>query len=196
MEVRFGQYDGLQVEGTLKAVGTASLPIVFTGTSATPGWWDGIAITGTAVAPNVGSVLDHVVIEYGGYNFANLKLRYGQVVLSHATVRFSGDHGIDASHADGTVIEFSQIADNGQASQSAYGVRNSAGEQYLGPKQLVGPSQWSDLRRVQPVGKRKSYLNRGCLPALSGKPYRGCGASSTDQHADCDLGTAAVVCSC
>ena len=97
MEVRFGQYDGLQVEGTLKAVGTASLPIVFTGTSATPGWWDGIAITGTAAAPNVGSVLDHVVIEYGGYNFANLRLTYASMPLRNSIVRYSGKDGVYGS---------------------------------------------------------------------------------------------------
>jgi len=48
------------VDGALKALGTATQPITFTGTSLTPGWWSGIYFRYGAGA------LDYVTIEYGG----------------------------------------------------------------------------------------------------------------------------------
>ncbi|MBA2661487.1 MAG: hypothetical protein H0U74_04285 [Bradymonadaceae bacterium] len=48
--------------GGLRAVGTDSEPIVFTGSESTPGHWNGIRFTRTLM-PNL---LEHVVVEYGG----------------------------------------------------------------------------------------------------------------------------------
>jgi len=62
VRVEFTQHHGLFINGTLQAVGTASTPIVFTGTTETRGWWRGVQIE------NAGSAtLKHCVVSYAGY---------------------------------------------------------------------------------------------------------------------------------
>jgi hypothetical protein len=136
VEVRFDQYLGLDVAGTLTALGTASQPITFTGTTAQPGWWEGISIAGTSDRPNEGSVLDYVTIEYGGYGYgyANLYLYYARVAVSHSVLRYSGDDGLYASQSGGSVIELSQILDNAD-----FGVEN-----YMGSPILASYNWWGD----------------------------------------------------
>lgn len=135
--VVFSSYCGLSVRGTLLAGGTAGAPIVFTAANGTAGGWDGLKISGVGAAggggvvvvalpadvhQNVGSILDHVVIEYGGYNGANLTLDYAQVVVMNSTIQNADGDGVYASNAAGTVIDQSQIIGNGTATD--YGVRN------------------------------------------------------------------------
>jgi hypothetical protein len=52
--------------GSLIADGTPVDPVVFTGESATPGYWDGLWFPDNSDALGAGSVLDNCVIEYGG----------------------------------------------------------------------------------------------------------------------------------
>jgi len=95
VEVRFESYTGLRADGTLKAIGTASQPITFTATTTTKGWWDGIAVIGTASQPNVGSEFAYTTIAYGGgYWNADLHLSYATVTMTHSIIRDSGDDGI------------------------------------------------------------------------------------------------------
>jgi len=62
VRVEFNQHQGLFINGTLQAGGTADAPIVFTGTTQTRGWWRGVQIE------NAGSAtLKHCVVSYAGY---------------------------------------------------------------------------------------------------------------------------------
>lgn len=108
VRVRFERATGLYVEGRLQALGTATEPITFTGTSAQRGWWAAISIYGTDIQPNSGSVLDHAVIEYGGWWYANLHLVHAVVTATHTTFRSSGDDGIYAG--SGGVAHLSDCA--------------------------------------------------------------------------------------
>jgi len=60
--VQCTQNNGIWIDGTLNAVGTAVTPILFTGTTSTPGWWSGLLLR------NAGSAtLQHCTVECGGY---------------------------------------------------------------------------------------------------------------------------------
>ncbi|UCC88994.1 MAG: right-handed parallel beta-helix repeat-containing protein [Anaerolineales bacterium] len=120
VEVRFEQYDGLTVQGTLLAVGTPTQPITFTHIATST--WDGIHIQGTSGNINQGSVLDYVTIEYGGDWYANLKLSYAEVAISHSRLSDSSDDGIFASN--GSVAH---ISDTSFTSNSGYAVIFSDG---------------------------------------------------------------------
>ena len=120
VEVRFDQYRGLDIRGRLVAVGTAQQPITFTGTSAIKGWWDGIRVEGYEDAPSVGSRLDYVTVEYGGYGYADIYTFWGQVTISHSIIRLSSQDGVFAQlGGDAVSINTSQIVQN-----DGYGVRN------------------------------------------------------------------------
>ncbi|MCI0530121.1 MAG: hypothetical protein L0Y56_21975, partial [Nitrospira sp.] len=108
VELRFSSGLGLIVgapgisngSGTLSAVGTAALPIVFTSAQATraPGDWDGIAFRNTT--QNANAQLDHVVVEYGGAGTYNtnididMNISTARVTIQHSTIRHSSGHGI------------------------------------------------------------------------------------------------------
>ena len=124
VEVRFDQHTGLEVDGTLKALGTATQPITFTSTSLTPtpGWWSGIYLRyGTGV-------LDYVTTEYGGYNQpGNLDLYFGQVSVLHSRLIHSSSAGLHSwSGGTGVSVEFSQIISN-----TGYGIWNDHPEDVL-----------------------------------------------------------------
>jgi hypothetical protein len=62
----------IQIEGggSLKAIGTADKPIVFTAERKIPGAWEGIELYQAASKNNI---LDHVIIEYAGSGRASVK---------------------------------------------------------------------------------------------------------------------------
>ena len=122
----------IQVGGTLHAIGTAQQPITFTATTPAPGSWQGLHIYGTAVQPNVGSVLEHVTLEYGGSARGNLSLEHAQVSIAHSILRHSSKDGLHTRYAGGTVIERSQIVDNAE-----FGIQNWAGQQLI-----LAPHNW------------------------------------------------------
>jgi hypothetical protein len=93
-EIKFVEGAGLSIEGTLLANGTVNEPITFTGLY--PGSWDGLGIIGTLDNPNVNSVLNYVIAEYGG-NFSfggNLYLEHAYIRLANSTFRSGNAHGI------------------------------------------------------------------------------------------------------
>ena len=122
----------IRVGGTLRAIGTTHQPITFTATTPTPGSWRGLHIYGTAAQPNVGSVLEHVTLEYGGAERGNLSLEHAQVRIAHSILRHSSKDGLHARYSGGTVIERSQIAGNAD-----YGVQN-----WVGQKLILAPHNW------------------------------------------------------
>ena len=111
--VRFRQAEWLWVNGTIRAVGTAAEPIVFTGTGASPGWWQALAIEGTG--PNIltGSVLDYVTIENGGSYGGGLYIFNAAPVVRHSIIKnnlYDGVYGgatASANIAD-TVFQHNQ----------------------------------------------------------------------------------------
>lgn len=122
----------IRVGGTLHAIGTAQRPITFTATTPVPGSWRGLHIYGTAAQPNVGSVLEHVTLEYGGAERGNLSLEHAQVRIRHSILRHSSKDGLHARNAGGTVIERSQIVNN-----AVYGIQNWVGQQLI-----LAPHNW------------------------------------------------------
>ena len=135
VEVRFDQSTSFLVYGNLLALGTASQPITFTGTTKQPGWWDGLRIVGTSDERNVGNELAYVTLEYGGRNYANLRVLYAQVRVDHSIIRHSDDDGIYADLGSTVGVRASQIVDNAD-----YGVWNH----YSNPPLRAEYNWWGD----------------------------------------------------
>ncbi len=97
VEVRFQKNTGLNIgssqsSGVLKAQGTPSEPIVFTGATKTPGFWLGINLA------NAGpSVLENCVVEYAGrtgYIGANIRIDWGSPTIRNCTLRNAAQDGM------------------------------------------------------------------------------------------------------
>ncbi len=81
--------------GALNAEGTLTAPIIFTGESKTPGFWNGITYYGSN---NNSNSLKYVTIEYAGGSYANLNIDYGtRIKLSHSIIRKSSKYGVKFS---------------------------------------------------------------------------------------------------
>lgn len=94
-QIQAGEHVALNVSGRLQAVGTAQQPILFTGTTAQAGWWQGIKIEGSANSPLTTSALEYVTIEYaGGNGYGALYAAYATVPIKHSTIRHSSEDGI------------------------------------------------------------------------------------------------------
>jgi hypothetical protein len=112
--VRFDGNTGLVVRGKLVAVGNAARPITFSGTSPTPGSWRGIPMEGTV--PLTGSVLKHVIVEYGGGAIsyaANLYLTYATLTIHQSTFRHGSRDGIYGFNGGNVHMTHSHFAGNG-----------------------------------------------------------------------------------
>jgi hypothetical protein len=121
---KFEQNAEIGVTGPLTAIGTPEKPIVLTGIAEEPGAWDGVNIEGILhwdwPSPtlmewerNEGSRLSYVTIDYGGNMQGALTLEYAKAYLSNCIIRNSERAGIYVDNADGSVIEWSRIEDNG-----------------------------------------------------------------------------------
>jgi hypothetical protein len=115
VEVRFRQWQGLIIRGRLLATGSAAEPVLFTGTSAQPGWWNDIWLSGTAQAPISGTLLDHVVIEYAGHNRgANLRVQHAAATVRNSVIRYSSREGIHALQRGVVDISNTSFTGNGR----------------------------------------------------------------------------------
>jgi hypothetical protein len=128
--LRFTASAGLRVgvlnDGILVAQGTQGSPITFTTASATPapGQWQGISFTGSPA----GSMLEHVVVEYGGSaSTSNIAISSTPVTIQNATVRFSGGRGIEITGTSAVSITNANIQNN-----TTFGVR------FLGTTTVTG----------------------------------------------------------
>ena len=83
VEVAFNTNVSLDMRGILHAVGTAADPILLTGIQKIRGAWNGLFIQGLSNAPNHGSTLDHVTLEYGGSIGANLRMQHATARVTH-----------------------------------------------------------------------------------------------------------------
>jgi hypothetical protein len=109
--LRFEQGHDMTIssDGRLSAVGTALLPILFTGEEAIRGYWGGLLIYQSNSTVNQ---LDYVTIEYGGgYHDANLKLdgsasSPARLNITNCTLRESETYGFNFD-GDTIIGEFS-----------------------------------------------------------------------------------------
>ncbi len=112
--VQMGTGVSLLVEGSLVADGTATDLITFTSSAATPasGDWNGIEFRNTS---NVGSIFDHVRIEYGGGSAREAMLYYTTgafaVSVTNSTFQHSAKHGLNL-RASNVLVENSRFSDN------------------------------------------------------------------------------------
>jgi YD repeat-containing protein len=92
--VKFAQYVGLWVEGTLRAIGLSGKSIAFTGTSASKGWWRGVHVVNSGNA-----ALDYTNFSYSGYwdGVSLAKSGAGSLSLKNSVVRDSSDRGLVVS---------------------------------------------------------------------------------------------------
>ena len=95
--IELTEQSSISVAGTddvagLHAVGTAALPITFTGVTKTAGFWDGITFDGDN---NPANALDHCIVEYGG---GATRLGWKGMIFSH-----SDSHGVTVSVTNSTV---------------------------------------------------------------------------------------------
>ncbi|MCZ7638979.1 MAG: right-handed parallel beta-helix repeat-containing protein [Verrucomicrobia bacterium] len=92
VQVRFAQFQGLTVDGTLRAIGNAGTPVVFTGATETPNWWSGIVVRNTGSA-----ALEHTQIRYAGYwnRSGLLKIGTGDLTLRHTTFEHNDLAGLN-----------------------------------------------------------------------------------------------------
>lgn len=111
--VRFESGVYLLAYGRIVAVGSEAEPILFTGTTLTPGWWSGISILGTPENPNAGSIFEQCIIEYGGGYYANVYIDQAQVAISRCTIQHSSADGIYLYYGgNSSTLERSRIIDN------------------------------------------------------------------------------------
>ncbi|MEX2604054.1 MAG: right-handed parallel beta-helix repeat-containing protein, partial [Gracilimonas sp.] len=114
VEVQFDSGTSLLVDGALVADGTAADSIRFTSSAGTkaPGDWNTIRFNNTS---NVGSVIDYVIMEYGGAGSGGALLSYTTgayaVNITNSEFKYSNVHGIDL-RASSPDIENSTFRDN------------------------------------------------------------------------------------
>lgn len=114
--VRAAEAASMAVRGTLQAVGTASQPISFTGTTAQSGWWVGLYVDGSATTA-AAATLDYVTIAGGGRSAggATLYVEYATVNISHSTLSASSRDGLRAGPAGVVHIAGTTFTNNAQA---------------------------------------------------------------------------------
>ncbi len=92
MEFASGKLLRVRADGALNAVGTATTPIIFTGTQATPGYWKGVTYYNSN---NNKNELMYVIIEFGGGGYVNLNVDYEtRIKISNSTISKSSKYGI------------------------------------------------------------------------------------------------------
>jgi hypothetical protein len=112
--------DGLIVDGTLIARGTAAEPIRFTSddTSKAPGQWEAIVFR----AANTNSIMENCVVEYAaavGLSDESIRLESASPTIRNCTISHSRLHGITFLLSD-AVVEGCQFLNNGSTNRAAY----------------------------------------------------------------------------
>jgi len=120
VEVRFNQNTGLNVNGTLLAVGTASQPITFTANTAspTPGYWKALNFGSSSV----NSRLEYVTVTYGGYGGnGNIRSSAPLLWIANGVVGYSGSHGLYATGiVTGAITNTTFISNTGYAAYLSF----------------------------------------------------------------------------
>jgi RHS repeat-associated protein len=104
----------INVNGTLKAEGTAEKPVLFTSSSDSgAGQWKGIAFNSGSGA----SIIDHVEVRYAG-SFSNvpaIKIEGVSPTITHSTVRNSTYWGIQVEGGGSPEIAYDEVLNNGRS---------------------------------------------------------------------------------
>ncbi len=104
----------INVNGTLKAEGTAEKPVLFTSTSdSAAGQWKGIAFNSGSSA----SIIDHAEVRYAG-SFSNvpaIKINGVSPTITHSTVRNSTYWGIQVEGGGSPEIAHDEVLNNGRS---------------------------------------------------------------------------------
>ena len=112
--------------GSLTADGTASLPILFTAESASPGFWNGIQFT---FSNNVNNVLNFVTVEYAGAPingegnvmlFGSSPTNAASATITNSTFRNSSTYGVWLDSAS-ILVDFSNNSFSNNASGDVFG---------------------------------------------------------------------------
>ena len=148
VEVRFDQDKGLQVEGTLIAVGTLAQTIVFTSnqTNPAPGDWTFIRFTDTSTSAGFdpqtgaftgGSILQHCEVRYGGREqvLGTIQLDSSSPFIDHCTIEDNAAKAIYASDPPDLRVTNNDIRKN--ASGIADSQNSSGGISAIGGTVLV-----------------------------------------------------------
>jgi RHS repeat-associated protein len=112
VEVRFNQNTGLNVNGTLLAVGTVTQPITFTANTAspTPGYWKNINFGSSSM----NSRLEYVTVTYGGYGGnGNIRSSAPSLWIANSAIGYSSNYGIYATSVAITISSTSVLSNNG-----------------------------------------------------------------------------------
>lgn len=115
VEVQFNSGTSLLVNGALVADGTETDKILFTSSASikSPGDWNTIRFNNNS---NVGSVIDHVILEYGGAGTGGALISYTTgayaVDITNSVFQYSNLHGIDLRASSPDIFK-STFRDNG-----------------------------------------------------------------------------------
>jgi hypothetical protein len=111
--VEFGSNARLEVAGRVVAAGTAAEPILFTGSSKSPGSWQGLSFYGSPGTPASG-LFQHVTVEYGGINDDgfNVAATYATITMAHTTLRHGAGHGLRTWSGGHVEVTDSTFTDN------------------------------------------------------------------------------------
>jgi len=95
VEVRFDSGAELYVYGQLDATGAPALPITFTGSTAAPGWWNGLQFYGHDDTDESIGVEATVTIDYAGSGASSGAIYLDQtaITVKHSLIRNGAGHG-------------------------------------------------------------------------------------------------------
>jgi len=121
--VKFDATRSIQIDGTLRAPGTAAQPILFTANtgSPTPGFWGFILFNNSSTPYNfsngTGSILQYCTIEYAGgvavSNNGALRLDNAKPYINNCTIQNNSNHGINIFNLSGNIyINNSTVQNN------------------------------------------------------------------------------------
>lgn len=140
--IAFTQDSGLSFRETvssIRAIGTADKPIIFTGTQPTRGSWRGIFIE----SGNTGNIMEHVTVSYGGGEPFNSNGDRGNIIvyaggaltLKNCNIISSQTSGLNAVYSD-TSITLENNIFTGNANplliNTVYATQTSATDNYAG----------------------------------------------------------------
>ncbi|MCB0497157.1 MAG: PKD domain-containing protein [Cyclobacteriaceae bacterium] len=149
--------------GTLIAVGTASEPIVFSGTQKLNGYWKGIAVESNKTS----NELTHTIVEYGGsegFDGANLKTNImvqeaGRLKITNTISKNSGGYGLYTRDLDTTLPDFANNSFNSNKAPVMTRINHyhyfDAASDYTGNTNDYIDSYWSDLSVTENVTWKK-----------------------------------------
>jgi len=119
VEVKFNSNCGLYLgystsKGGLRAIGTASQPIKFTGSTNASNTWEGITFNTTA---DIYSTMDYCIVsnagQYGNSNYGNIIIENSRITVIHSTITSSYNYGMIVTGTASPLISSCTFSGNG-----------------------------------------------------------------------------------